>query len=370
MVRVGLIGLGKMGLSHCAILRAHPDVELVAACDPSAYLGDILTRYTGLKVYADYRKMLEEEKLDAVVVATPSRLHAEMVEAALQRNLHVFCEKPFCLDAEKGAALSRHATSHNLVTQVGYHYRFLGTFRRAKEIVESNLLGDIHHVRAETYGPVVLREGGGTWRATKDEGGGCLLDYACHAIDALIYLVGAPARVSGTVLNSIFSRDVDDEVYSTFHFAGGRTGQLAANWSDESKRRMSLSISLWGTNGMMVVERQEIRLFIRDASKLADTWKPGWQVIYTTDFDNDCFFYLRGEEYSDQIDNFVRCVKDGRTDTLSPFSQAIQTDTVVAMIRKDAAGNGAAQNDSEPEAKRKGGGWFRRPGKNGSDGHA
>jgi predicted dehydrogenase len=347
-----------MGLSHCAILRAHDDVELVAACDPSAYLGEILTRHTGLKVHTDYRKMLEEEKLDAVVVATPSRLHAEMVDAALRRDLHVFCEKPFCLDAVKGAELARLAASRNLVTQVGYHYRFLKTFQRAKEIIEAGILGDIHHVRAETYGPVVLREGGGTWRATKDEGGGCLLDYACHAIDALVYLVGAPGRVSGTVLNRVFSRDVDDEVYSTLHFPGGVTGHLAANWSDESKRRMSLSISLWGRNGVMVVERQEIRLFIRNTANLPGDWKQGWQVIYTTDFDNDCFFYLRGEEYSDQLDNFIRSVKQRRVDTLSPFSEAVQTDSVVAMIRADAARNSGAQSEAETETARKSGSWF------------
>ena len=73
-----------------------------------------------------------------------------------------------------------------------------------------------------------------TWRSSKAEGGGCLYDYACHAIDLVNFLHAAPNRVEGTILNKVFSTDVDDEVYATFFFPDGATGQLAANWSDES----------------------------------------------------------------------------------------------------------------------------------------
>ena len=96
MIRTAMVGLGKMGLSHLAILRAHPELDLVAGCDSTAYLTDILTKYSGLKCYDDFDQMLAQEKLDAIVVATPSKLHASMVEKALNLGLHVFCEKPFC----------------------------------------------------------------------------------------------------------------------------------------------------------------------------------------------------------------------------------------------------------------------------------
>src|ERR1700722_8876367 len=98
MLNVGLIGLGKMGISHLAIVSAHPDVNLVGVCDTSGYVRGVLSKYTGVKVYGDYQAMLDAKGLEAVVIATPSRHHAEMVRAALDRNLHVFCEKPFCLD--------------------------------------------------------------------------------------------------------------------------------------------------------------------------------------------------------------------------------------------------------------------------------
>jgi scyllo-inositol 2-dehydrogenase (NADP+) len=212
MIRVALIGLGKMGLSHLAIVRSHPLVELVAVCDSMGFVLDVLGKYTGIKTYRDYRRLLANEKLDALVVATPSRFHAEIVHAALERNLHVFCEKPFCLDLDEAKELVAQAESKGVVNQVGYHFRFVAAMREARRLVRAGAIGAIHHIRGEAYGPVVLRPKGSTWRARKVEGGGCLYDYASHAIDLLNYMVGPPTRASGAVLNRIFSADVDDEV--------------------------------------------------------------------------------------------------------------------------------------------------------------
>ena len=198
MLRAAIIGLGKMGLSHQSMVNVHPQLRLIAVCDSSGYVLDVLSKYTGVKTYTDYKKMFAEEQLDCVFVATPSRYHAEIVNSALERNLHVFCEKPFALDPAIGFALAETAESRKLVNQVGYHYRFVATFNETKKLLDRNIIGELHHVRAEAYGPVVLRPKGATWRSQKSEGGGCLFDYSCHAIDLLNYLVGRPLAVSGS----------------------------------------------------------------------------------------------------------------------------------------------------------------------------
>src|SRR5258706_6366323 len=224
MIRTALVGLGKMGLSHLAILRAHPDIDVVAVCDTFGMLLNGLNKYTGLKTYSDFEEMLDKEPLDAVLIATPSRFHSSMVKQALDKNLHAFCEKPFCLNIEEGRELAALAKRKGVVNQVGYHYRFLGTFIEAMRLLPSDLIGEVHHIRAEAYGPVVLRRKGMTWRSSKGEGGGCLYDYACHAIDLVTYLHASPHDAEGTILNKVFSTDVDDEVYTTFRFPGGATG--------------------------------------------------------------------------------------------------------------------------------------------------
>jgi scyllo-inositol 2-dehydrogenase (NADP+) len=336
MLRAGIIGLGKMGLSHQSMVNAHPEIQLKSVCDTSGYVLDILSKYTGVSTYTDYKKLLADEELDCVFVATPSRYHAEIVTAALERGLHVFCEKPFALDPETGFRLAEIAERKRLVNQVGYHYRFVAAFNEAKRLLDQKIIGQLHHVRVEAYGPVVLRPKGSTWRSQKSEGGGCLFDYSCHAIDLVNYLIGRPISVSGSVLNSVFSKDVDDEIYSTFQFAEGFYGQLATNWSDESFRKMSVKLSIWGANGRINVDRQEIQVYIRSLSEPVDGLTTGWNVRYTTDLTPPVWFYVRGEEYSAQIDHFVQCIKSG-TPALSNFRTASDASMVAAMMRQDAS---------------------------------
>jgi len=338
LVRVALAGLGKMGISHFSIVNAHPDVELVAVCDTSRYLLSVLEKGTGVACFSEYDKMLDRLELDAVVIATPSRAHGQMIKAALERGLHVFCEKPFCLDLGLGEQLVKLAEERGVVTQVGYHCRFVAAFQEMKRLIDCGVIGAIHHIRAEAYGAVVLRPKGATWRAKKSEGGGCLYDYACHAIDLMNYMVGPPALVRGTVLNKIFSRDVEDEVYASLFYGGGNSGQLAANWSDESYRKMSTKVTVWGTNGRIVSDRQECQVYLRSKVAEAPDLAAGWTVRYTTDLTPPVWFYLRGEEYSAQIDHFIQCIKEGRKDNLSSFASALQADSVVDMMLKDVAG--------------------------------
>jgi len=354
MLRAAIIGLGKMGLSHQSMVNVHPQLKLTSVCDASGYVLDVLSKYTGVKTYTDYKRMLAEEQLDCVFVATPSRYHAEIVAAALDHNLHVFCEKPFALDPETGYRLAETAERKKLVNQVGYHYRFVATFNETKRLLEQNLIGDLHHVRAEAYGPVVLRPKGTTWRSQKIEGGGCLFDYSCHAIDLLNYLVGRPIAVSGSVLNSVFSNDVDDEIYSTFQFSKGLYGQLATNWSDESLRKMSVKLSLWGSNGRINVDRQEIQVYVRSPPPAATGFGAGWTVRFTTELTKPVWFYVRGEEYSAQIDHFVRCIET-RGVAISSFRTASDTSLVAASVRADAGKARTAVELNDVESAREGG---------------
>ena len=332
MIRTAIIGLGKMGLSHLAILRAHPDFDVVGICDSVGYVRDVLTKYTSLPGYDDFDRMLAETKAEAVVVASPSRLHASMVENALARGMNVFCEKPFVLDVRDGERLVALAESNRLVTQVGYHCRFVGTFKEVARIVASGALGRVHHIRAEAYGPVVLREKGSTWRGVKAEGGGAVYDYACHAIDLMNLIAGVPHSVDGVVRHSIFSRDVDDEVYCTMRYTNGASGQLSVNWSDESFRKMSTKVSVWGTNGRIIADRQECQIYLREMHPKLPELGKGWTIRYTTDLTDKVWYYLRGEEYSAQIDYFAKSVKENRVNGENTFRSALDVDRVVDMI--------------------------------------
>ena len=91
-IRTAMVGLGKMGLSHLAIVIAHPDIDLVTRCDATAYLTDILDKHAGLKCYGNFEPPCSRASSSTRFVATPSKLHAPMVARHSTTGLHVFCE--------------------------------------------------------------------------------------------------------------------------------------------------------------------------------------------------------------------------------------------------------------------------------------
>ena len=359
MIKVGVVGLGKMGLSHLAMINAHPSVEVVGVCDLTGYVLDVLHKYTGLETYSDYTAMLDSADLDAVIIATSTKAHAPMIEAAFARGVHVFSEKPLCLDARDSQRLADVAAKRQLVTQVGYHNRFVGAFAEVKRLLELGAIGRVTHVLAEAYGPVVLAPKGGTWRSRRAEGGGCLYDYAAHPIDLLNWYLGAPVGVGGTVLGRVFSKETEDEVAATLYSADGASAQLSVSWSDESMRKMGTKITLWGTAGRIFVDRQEIQVYLRDTADIPEGYEAGWNVRYTTELTEPVWFYLRGEEYSAQLADFVRRVESGRTQGVSTFSTALVADQVIEMLLRDSEKGPRttlASSTAEPTAQRRPGG--------------
>lgn len=334
MIKGAIAGLGKMGLSHAAIVGAHPEVEMTAVCDTSSLVLDAFKKFSKVKTYTDYNEMLRSEQLDFVLISTPTRFHYPMVKQALQKGLHVFCEKPFSLTSTEGEELVELANSKWLVNQVGYHNHFIGTFRELKRLIQSGILGQLVHFTGEAYGPVVTKEKGGTWRSKPEEGGGCLFDYASHVLNLIQEIIGRPVKASGTQLKSIYSKGVEDAVYGTLILDNGLSGILSVNWSDETYRKMSTTITVEGKNGKIICDATEIKIYLKEPSGKENLEK-GWTIKYITDFAIPVNFYLRGEEYSAQIDNFIDCIVNKKQSSYNSFEQGLYTDKVIEMIIAD-----------------------------------
>jgi predicted dehydrogenase len=335
MIRAGIIGLGKMGISHAAIVGPHPDAELVAVCDTSSLMLDVFKKFTNVNVYSDYVRMVDSERLDCIVVATPTRFHYPIVKYALERGIHTFCEKPFSLTTAEGEELVKLANQKWLVNQVGYHNHFIGTFNELKRLVKSGLLGDLVHFTGEAYGPVVTKEKGGTWRSNPEEGGGCLFDYASHVINLIQEIIGRPVKAKGTLRKKIYSKEVEDAVYSMLTLESGLSGVLSVNWSDETYRKMSTSLTLIGKKGKIICDSTEIKIYLKEANPKENLDK-GWTIKYITEFAIPVKFYLRGEEYSAQIDNFIDCIVKKKQTEINSFDQALYTDRVIELIIADS----------------------------------
>src|SRR5690606_17344473 len=150
-LRVGIIGVGSRGTGLTKILLSLDQVTVVACCDIQP---DHLERAVALtdnkaKKYTDYRKLLEDKSIDAVVIATPLYLHYPMAIDALDAGKHVYLEKAMAYDIPQTLALNKRVRDSGLVLLVGFQYRYFALYHKAKEIIEKNWLGKITHFECQ-----------------------------------------------------------------------------------------------------------------------------------------------------------------------------------------------------------------------------
>jgi predicted dehydrogenase len=332
MIKAGIIGLGKMGLSHCAIIGGLSNVHLQAVCDPSSLVIKAFKKYTKVDCYKNYKDLIDSADIDCVIIAIPTKMHAEVVEYSLNKGLHVFCEKPFVLDLEDGVKLTDLAESKGLISQVGFHNRYVGTFNKMKVLLSDSVIGDVYHFHAKSNGPVIVKEKAGNWRAKASEGGGCLFDYASHVVNLVEYLIANIERVDGVMLKKIFSKDVEDAVYSNLYLVNGISGNLTVNWSDETYRKMSTEVMVLGKSGKIICDAQELKIFLKEPSSKHNLIK-GWNTLYITDTTDQVSFYLRGEEYTSQLDDFINSINNKNLDGRNSFRKSLSTDFAIKKIR-------------------------------------
>lgn len=324
-----------MGITHFSILNTHPAVSMVGVCDPSSFVVRTFEQQTSVRGFTDSGSMFDSAHLDFVVIATPTSSHLELVRQALAHRVHVFVEKPLTLRGLDSQGIVEDFRRSGLVNQVGYVNRFNEVFLAAKEVLRSGVLGNIHHFRCAMSAPTVLRESRGGWRGERRTGGGCLLDFASHGIDLVQFMFGTPHHVAGSSIHSIHSRGADDAVYSNLLYQGGLSGHIAVNWSDGSYRKPAYRIEVEAANGRLCVDQHGYRLFLSREQDNGE-YIVGWNVRAATDLTRPVRFYLRGNEFTRQLDYFVERVAALDTTNISSFSSAAMTDKLIQNILDDA----------------------------------
>jgi len=112
------------------------------------------------------------------------------------------------------------------------------------------------------------------------------------------------------------------------------SGQLAVNWSDETYRKMTISIEIEGKKGKMVADATELKIYLKEPNS-PEKLEKGWNIKYITDLTPLVNFNLRGEEFSSQIDYFIDSVKGNRVENLASFKEALVTDTIIDILNND-----------------------------------
>ena len=212
-LRFGMIGVGKRGNAHLTRLVERSDVTVGAVCDtdPSARdTAQSAAQADDPRSYADYRELLRQEDIDAVLIATPCYLHAEMSAAALEAGKHVFCEKPLAISADQVKLVLDAARKSNAVFQIGQQSRSSPHMQGVvREIHESGLIGTPLVIKAQRHStpsrPGTRREGGSGlqrrfpgWYNDVELSGDLIVENSIHNLDVCNWLAGSrPVSVYG-----------------------------------------------------------------------------------------------------------------------------------------------------------------------------
>ncbi len=325
-----------MGLSHLAIANSTPGIEVVAVCDLSAPLMYFLGKNTDNTTYKDYKKMIKKEELDAVIICVPNALHFDIAKYCMEQQLDVFIEKPFTLSVAESFELCKIASKNNIKGQVGYVNRFNPVFQKVKTLLEEKVIGEPVSYVNKMIGGVILKKNSKGWRNDYTQGGGCLFDYGPHCFDLSTYFFGTKVKVSFSFLAKVFSTNVDDIVSATFLHEDKVVGYNYINWSDASARKASNTIEIAGTQGKIVANKQEISVFVSQGG--ISGMKEGWNQCYITDENTDIPYYLRGEDFSNQMMEFSDLINGKIECSISPFESALVTDQLLDEVFKRAGG--------------------------------
>ncbi|MBD8067819.1 Gfo/Idh/MocA family protein [Bacillus sp. PS06] len=193
-IKVGIIGTGFGAKVHAPMMKFHEGFEVVAISSVSRGNIDQVKKESLVdNVYTDWKKMLQEEDLDLVVIASAVFLHKEMVLAAYEKGLHVICEKPMALNScetEEMLSVRNNADKFGLIN---HEFRFLPARTKVKELLDSGELGELLHIRYEctfaSYESLTSRSRG--WLGQKEAGGGMLGALGSHMIDTLQWWTSA-----------------------------------------------------------------------------------------------------------------------------------------------------------------------------------
>ncbi|MDD3470496.1 MAG: Gfo/Idh/MocA family oxidoreductase [Thermoguttaceae bacterium] len=190
-IGIGVIGTGRAGMIHARNFASGvvPGAEIVAIAEPMEASRTAAAQELGVdadSVYADYRELLENPRVNAVIVVTPTKFHREIVVAAAAAGKHILCEKPMAMNVTECDAMLDAVRAARVKLQIGFMRRFDVGFQAAKQRIESGEIGRVVQVKSLTHGPTTPKP----WMYDLQQSNGPLAEVNSHDIDAIRWFTG------------------------------------------------------------------------------------------------------------------------------------------------------------------------------------
>ncbi len=269
-LRVGLIGAGGIGRTHLASYDRVREAQIVAVVDINEELARHAAQQVSAQAFQSVEQMLNEVELDAVDICTPPAAHLEAALPAIERGLHVLCEKPLAHHPDAARQMVDAAEKKGVKLMTAFCHRFHPPVIALKRLIDAGELGEVVMFRNRFAGPFKGVEE--RWFSDKEvAGGGVLMDTSVHSIDLFRFLVGEVARVQAVVrqTNPVIG-DVEDTAIALLSTQDGRMGVVEASWVLAAGFNV---VEVYGTEGAAMVHYWDGFKSRYKTSKMED-WQP------------------------------------------------------------------------------------------------
>ena len=324
-LRVGIVGLGKMGLLHSCILNTLCDVEIVTVCDKSLIIHRVFKKFFKNALVTDDAVKMAGLNLDAVYVTTPIPSHFPVVKAVYSNEIarHVFVEKTLASNFAEAEELCNLARDIGGVSMVGYMKRYAVTFRKAKELLAQQAIKDLLSFSAYAYSSDFSEVPKGS-RGSLSRGG-VLKDLGSHIIDLALWFFGS-LDVESAVSKAITAPSCEDAVRLKVKTREGLFGDFDVSWCKMGYRMPEFGFSFHGSDGLLNVNDDQVVLELKDGS--LRKW-------YRHDLVDNVDFLIGAPEYYREDEVFVRAAH-GNCAADPDFFEALKVDYVLEEAKRKA----------------------------------
>lgn len=251
-VRYAVVGLGGIGGLHCRFATQNDRIDLVAVADADESVARQRAEEFGVRPFSSLQELVGAGLVDAVCIATPSHVHADMAIQCLESGLHVFLEKPIALTVADADRVVEAAQRYERVLCVGHQYRVHRLHRTTKQLLERGAVGTLRRVlwtwvqlRTDSYFDRY------PWRARWEQaGGGVLMHSLSHDLNVLLWLMGKPTEVCALAANQLHGIETEDIFSGVVLFHDGALATLQATIDQPQAHCVR---QLVGDKGMIVV---------------------------------------------------------------------------------------------------------------------
>ncbi len=272
-IKVGVIGAGRIGKIHASnIIKNFADVEVKAVADINADTIRDWAAELGIQhVYADYKKVIEDQDIDAVIICSSTDTHSQITIEAAQAGKHIFCEKPIDYDIDRIHQALEAVKVAGVKFQVGFNRRFDHNFKKVRELIQKGSIGDVQIVK------VISRDPTPPPAEYVKVSGGMFLDMTIHDFDMVRYLTGSEvievyANAAVLVDKAIGEAGDVDTALISLKFANGAIGMI-----DNCRQAVygyDQRVEILGTKGSISVANDTPTTVIVSTERFVSSDKP------------------------------------------------------------------------------------------------